>query len=140
MTNSAHICLWLPFVFTYVCMCLFPLELKKMHILKMVRMLDLSDQILVFSLKTLREEKRSISAKGTKLYLRCTKLYLTLDLIRVESDINSEVRTIMSATIANKHRNIMYTVEPVLCFFVFFSYFYLPVTKAGVRFTKSSHY
>lgn len=100
----------------------------------MVRMLDLCDQDLVFSLKNLREEKGSISAKRNELCLICTKLYLTLDFdfIRVESDINSDVRTIMSATIANKHRNIMYTVEPVLCFFVFFSYFYLPVTKAGM--------
>lgn len=57
---------------------------------------------------------------------------LNFDFITVESDINFEVRTIMSAMIANKHRYIMYTVEPDLCFFVFYSYFYLPVTKAGV--------
>lgn len=102
----------------------------------MVRMVNLSDQVLVFSLKTLREE-RSISENGNKLCLRCIKLYVTLsfDFIRVESDINFEVQTIMSTVIAKKHRNIMYIVEPDLCFF---SYFYLPVTKAG--FTKSSHY
>lgn len=96
----------------------------------------------MFSFKTLEEEKRSVSENGNKLCLRCIKLYVTLnfDFIRVESDINIEVRIIMSATIANKHRNIMYTVKPDLCFFIFFSYFYLPATKAGVWFTKSSHY
>lgn len=100
----------------------------------MVRMVDLCDQVLVFSLKTLREKNRNISENGNKLCLRCIKHYMTLnfDFIRVESDINFEVRTIMSAVIANKHRNIIYIVEPDLCFFVFFSYFYLPVTKAGV--------
>lgn len=108
----------------------------------MVRMVDFCDQVLIFPLKTLREEKRSISANGNKLCLRSIKPNLTLDFdfIRVESDINSEVKTIMSATIANKDRNIMYSVEPVLCFFVFFSYFYLPVTKAVAQFTKNSHY
>lgn len=57
---------------------------------------------------------------------------LDFDFIRAQSDINFEVRTIMSAMIANNHRNNMYTVEPDLCFFVFFSYFYLPATKAGM--------
>lgn len=96
----------------------------------MVRMVNLCDQVLMFSLKTLREE-RSISENGNKLCLRCIKLYMTLsfDFIRVESDANFEVRSIMSTVIANKHRNIMYIVEPDLCCFAFFSNFYLPVTK-----------
>lgn len=109
----------------------------------MVRTMDLFDQIFMFSLKTLGEEKgSSISENGKKLFLRWIKLYMTLnfDFIRVESDINFEVRIITSLMIANKCAHSMYTVEPDLCFFISFSHFYLPVTRASIWFTKSSHY
>lgn len=90
----------------------------------MVRTVDLFDQIFVFSLKTLGEEKGGcISENGNKLRLRWIKLYMTnFGFIRVESAINFEVRIIMSVKIANKRAHIMYTVEPDLWLSFFFTF------------------
>jgi len=102
--------------------------------------MDLFDQIFMFSLKTLGEEKGSFMflRMGISFEMDQTLHDSSLDFIGVESDINFEVRIIISVMGANKRTRFMYAVEPRLCLFIL--RFYLPVTKAGVWFTRSSHY